>query len=137
LRESDYDREKDGFDIRFVTIGSQQKAEEFCGRQAMAAACIGDETKASYRAMGFEDYNLLKLFIDPALRKRRAENAAAGFSQDWAATKLADGAQLPGAAVIDATGTLRYLHQGAHPGDLPKMSTLLTQARTLLGTSPP
>jgi hypothetical protein len=136
LRESDYERAKDGFDIRFVTIGSQQKAEEFCGRQGMGTACIGDETRASYRAMGFEDYNLLKLFIDPALRKRRIENAAAGFSQDWSATKLADSAQLPGAAIIDANGTLRYLHTGTHPGDLPKISALLTQARTLLGSPP-
>jgi hypothetical protein len=129
LRESDYDRENDGFDVRFVTIGSQEKAEEFCGKQELAARCIGDETKASYRAMGLENFNLLKLFTDPALKKRRTENNAAGFKQDWSATKMSDGAQLPGAAIIDAAGTLRYLHKGTHPGDLPPMQTLLTQAR--------
>ena len=62
----------------------------------MAAYCIGDPDKRTYAAMGLEQYNLLKLFTDPALKKRRAENKAAGYAQNWAATKLQDGAQLPG-----------------------------------------
>jgi len=114
--------------VRFVTIGSQAKAEAFCGRQGAAALCIGDEDKRTYRAMGLENYNLLKLFSDKALKKRRAENKAAGFSQNWGATKLADGAQLPGAAIIDASGTIRWLHRGAHPGDLPPMREMLEHA---------
>lgn len=129
MRESDYDAATDAFAIRFVTIGSQAKADEFCGRHQASVACLGDESKASYAAMGLEQYNLLKLFTDPALRARRAENAAAGFKQDWGATKLADGAQLPGAAFVDAGGVLRWVHRGAHPGDLPPMAEMLAHAR--------
>lgn len=81
--------------------------------------------------MGLEQYNLLKLFTDPELKKRRAENKAAGFSQNWAATKLADGAQLPGAAIIDADGTIRWLHRGVHPGDLPPMREMLERAASI------
>ena len=114
--------------VRFITIGSQAKAEEFCGQQGAAALCIGDEDKRTYRAMGLENYNLLKLFSDRALKKRRAENKAAGFSQNWGATKLADGAQLPGAALVDSGGTIRWLYRGVHPGDLPTIADMLARA---------
>ncbi len=133
MRESDYDTARDGFDVRFVTIGSQEKAQEFCGRFGETTRCIGDEDKRTYRAMGLENFNLLKLFTDPALRARAAENAAAGFKQDWRATKLADGAQLPGAAFVDASGVLRWTYRGSHPGDLPPMAEMLARARALAG----
>jgi len=134
LRESGYDTAQAGFRVRFVTIGSQAKAEEFCGQHGMAAYCTGDADKRTYAAMGLEQYNLLKLFTDPALTKRRGENKAAGFSQNWGATKLQDGAQLPGAAIVDASGTILWLHRGAHPGDLPPVGELLGRARELLAS---
>ncbi len=117
--------------VRFVTIGSQDTAEAFCAQQDAAPLCIGDEDKRTYRAMGLESYNLLKLFSDPALKKRRAENKAAGFSQNWGATKMRDASQLPGAAIVDAAGRIRWLHRGAHPGDLPPMREMFVVAREL------
>lgn len=134
MREYRLQHPGDAIDVRFVTIGSQAKAQEFCGRQGAADLCLGDEDKRTYRAMGLEQYNLLKLFTDPALKARRAENKAAGFSQDWGATKIQDGAQLPGAAIVDASGIIRWVHRGAHPGDLPPMSEMLERAEALLGT---
>ncbi len=118
--------------VRFVTIGSQSKAEEFCNLQGAGDLCVGDEDKRTYRAMGLEQYNLLKLFTDPELKKRRAENKAAGFSQNWAATKIQDGAQLPGAAIVDGAGVIRWVHRGTHPGDLPPMREMLERAQALL-----
>jgi hypothetical protein len=99
----------------------------------MAAYCIGDPDKRTYAAMGLEGFNLLKLFSDPALKKRRAENKAAGFSQNWGATKLRDAAHLPGAAIVDASGIIRWAHHGAHPGDLPPVREMLARARDLIG----
>jgi hypothetical protein len=133
LRESGYDPAQSAFSVRFVTIGSQAKAEEFCGQHGMAAYCIGDPDKRTYAAMGLEGFNLLKLFSDPALKTRRAENKAAGFSQNWGATKLRDAAQLPGAAIVDASGIIRWVHRGAHPGDLPPVREMLERARGLIG----
>jgi hypothetical protein len=132
LRESGYDPQQGAFSVRFVTIGSQAKAEEFCGQHGMGAYCIGDIDKRTYAAMGLEGFNLLRLFTDPALKKRRAENKAAGFSQNWGATKLQDGAQLPGAAIVDASGIIRWVHRGAHPGDLPPVAEMLELARELI-----
>jgi hypothetical protein len=128
LREFDQHHPGRAIAVRFITIGSQEKAEAFCALQGEAPLCIGDVDKRTYRAMGLEDYNLLKLFTDPALKKRRAENKAAGFSQNWGATKLTDGAQLPGAALVDASGVIVWLHRGMHPGDLPPMREMLERA---------
>jgi hypothetical protein len=118
-----------GVSVRFITIGSQAKADAFCAPAGAAGLCIGDESKASYRALGLEEFNLLRIFTDPALRKRRAENKAAGFKQDWGATKLKDSAQLPGAAFIDSEGIVRWIYRGHHPGDLPPMREMLEIAR--------
>jgi hypothetical protein len=134
LREYRQQHPEDSLTVRFVTIGSQSKAQEFCGQQGAGDLCIGDETKRTYAAMGLEQYNLLKLFTDPALKQRRAENKAAGFSQNWGATKIQDGAQLPGAAIVDGAGVIRWIHRGAHPGDLPPMRDMLERAHALLGT---
>ena len=132
MRESGYDSAQGRFSVRFVTIGSQRKAEEFCGQHGMAAYCTGDVDKRSYAAMGLEQYNLLRLFTDPALKKRRIEAKAAGLSLNVAATKLKDAAQLPGAAIIDRNGTILWLYRGAHPGDLPPVGEMLDRARGLI-----
>ena len=118
--------------VTFVTIGAQAKADAFCSEHGATARCIGDEEKQTYRAMGFGDFNLLTLLTNPALKKRRAENSAAGFSQNWGATKLRDSAQLPGAAAIDAAGVVRWTYRGEHPGDLPPMREMVAFARIAL-----
>ncbi len=114
-----------GIAVRFFVIGDTEKVKAFAEPYGMADRCVADPDKRSFHAMGFGDYNLLKIFTDPALKKRRLENKAAGFSQNWGATKLADGAQLPGAAFVDSQGIVRWLYAGKHPGDLPSMSEML------------
>jgi hypothetical protein len=128
LRELESECEKAGIAVRFVVMGTPQEAARFCARFGDASRCVADPQKSSYAAMGLGKFELLRLFSDPELKRRRAENRAAGFAQDWRATKLRNGAQLPGAAVIDANGTVRWLHRGTHPGDLPSMQQMLQTA---------
>jgi len=130
LRELDKEFEALGVAVRFVVIGDREKADEFAGPYGMADRSIPDPDKSTYAAMGLERYNLLKLFTDKELKKRRTENNAAGFKQDWGATKLKDSAQLPGAALIDATGIVRWIYRGKHPGDLPPMAEMLKAAQS-------
>ncbi len=115
--------------VGFVTIGPQQKADAFCSAHGATARCVGDEDCRSYRAMGLERFAPLGFLTDSALKKRRAENRAAGFAQNWKATVLRDAAQLPGAAAFDAEGRLRWIYRGSHPGDLPTMREMLAHAR--------
>jgi hypothetical protein len=132
LRELDEDFARAGISARFVTIGSQAKADDYCSRHNAAAVCIGDPDKRTYKAMGLSDFDLTRLLTTPALLERRNENQAAGFRQDWGATRIQDAAQNPGAAVLDAAGVVRWVHRGEHPGDLPPMSALLAQAKACL-----
>jgi alkyl-hydroperoxide reductase/thiol specific antioxidant family protein len=132
LRETDREFAQNGIAVRFVTIGSQEKAVDFCARHNPDAACIGDVDMHTYKAMGFTDFDLTKLKTTPELVARRDENEAAGFRQDWDATRIEDAAQNPGAAVIDRDGTLRWVHSGWHPGDLPPMREMLETAKTAL-----
>ncbi len=132
MRELDQDFARGGIAVRFVTIGSQEKAEEFCGRHNGGAVCLGDAGMRTYKAMGLSDFDLTKLKTTPELAARRDENEAAGFRQDWGATRIEDAAQNPGAAAIDADGVIRWLHRGVHPGDLPPMTEMLAHARETL-----
>ena len=129
MRELEDDFERDGIAVRFVVIGDREKANRYCGKYGMSSRCIPDPKKETYAAMGFGQYNLVKLFTDPALKERRKENRAAGFRQNWSATRLADSAQLPGAAIIDRQGRMVWRHAGQHPGDLPPMHEMLEIAR--------
>lgn len=133
MRELDSQFESLGLSVRFVVIGDTEKISRFCGAAGMADRCIADPGKASYAQMGFGRYNLFKLFSDKALIARRKENKAAGFSQDWGATRLKDASDLPGAALIDASGALRWVHRASHPGDLPTMTQMLATAAAVLG----
>ena len=135
MRELDDEIGKSGIAVRFVTIGSQRKAEDYCARHNPAALCIGDADKHTYKAMGLGDFDLTKLTTTPELLERRNQNQAAGFRQDWAATRIWDAAQNPGAAVLDANGIVRWIHRGRHPGDLPPMRELFAHAQTALGAA--
>jgi hypothetical protein len=132
LRELEPQFAAAGIAVRFVVIETPAKAVAFASQFGDASHCLADPKKETYKAMGLEDYNLLRLFSDRDLGKRRLQNKASGFSQNWRATKLANAAQLPGAAVFDASGTIRWIHRGKHPGDLPPMSEMFEHARSAL-----
>jgi AhpC/TSA antioxidant enzyme len=133
LRELEDDFASAAVAVRFVVIGTPEEAAEFSARFGDPHNCLSDPEKKTYRAMGFEEFNLVRLFSDPDLRRRRRENKAAGFSQNWRATRLKNSAQLPGAAVIDGQAILRWIYRGRHPGDLPPISEMLAIARDRLG----
>lgn len=128
MREIEESLAGTGINVRFVAIGDAQTVEQFCSRFGVTGRCLPDPDKRTYRAMGLEQYNFLRLFTDAPLRKRRQENKAGGFSQNWKATRLENAAQLPGAAFFDSGGFVRWFHRGTHPGDLPPFSEMLRAA---------
>ena len=132
MRELESEFAGAGISIRFVVIGTADEAKQFASQFGDASRAIPDARKESYLAMGLEEYNLLRLLSDKKLGRRRKQNKAAGFRQNWGATKLANAAQLPGAAVIDAKGIIRWLHRGEHPGDLPPMREMFEEAKRVL-----
>ena len=132
MRDLDKEFAASGIAVRAITIGSQEKAEKFCAIHNPDAICIGDPDMHTDKAMGLDDFDLTKLKTTPALTARRAENEAAGFVQDWDETKIEYAVQNPGAAVIDENGEIKWIYRGAHPGDLPPLSSILEAARGYL-----
>ena len=134
MREFDREHADERIAVRFVAIGTQERVERFCAEWDAAPLCVGDPRQASYRAMGFGNLNVFKLFTDADLKRRGEENNAAGFRQKWSETRPQDGARLPGAAVIDADGIVRWIRRGKHPGDLLAMNEMLRIASGVLAT---
>lgn len=129
MRELENEFDEAGVAVRFVVIGTPELAKEFCGRFGDASRCLADPEKTTYKAMGLEDYRLWRLLFDRDVKARRKENKAAGFSQNWRATRLENAEQLPGAAFFDREGVARWVYRGKHPGDLPPMREMLRVAR--------
>ncbi|HET9097152.1 MAG TPA: peroxiredoxin-like family protein, partial [Candidatus Baltobacteraceae bacterium] len=92
MREIEPEIAQAGVAVRFVVIGTPELAREFCSRFGDAQRCIADPEKRTYEAMGLEQYNLWRLFTDRALRERREANKAAGFRQNWRATRMENAA---------------------------------------------
>jgi len=121
-----------GVNVRAVVQGDKNEAKEFCGSLGAEALCIADPLRRSYHMMGFERAPLSSiLFPSNALKERRREVHARGFKQDWKNTfrRNGDALQLPGAALIDQRGIVRWLYRGGHTGDLPPITTLLSIAK--------
>ena len=93
----------------------------------MAAQCISDPEKESYRAMGFPDCKVRDIvFASPDLKRRRKEAFSAGCYPNirGALQRQSGWLQLPGAALIAQGGTILWLHRAKHVGDLPSASAL-------------
>lgn len=134
MRESEREFTHLGVAVRFVVIGTPELAREFCGRFGDASLCLADPDKRTYAAMGLEEYNLWRMPFDRKLIARGLANKAAGFRQNWRATRMKNAGQLPGAAYFDRDGVARWIYRGAHPGDLPPMAQMLEVVRSLSAT---
>ena len=133
MRELDGDFAALGVNVRFFTIATPEEAQQFCAKFGDPSRCLADAEMTTYQAMGLESFTLLGFVLDPELKRRRAANNAAGFAQDWKNTKYKNIRQLPGAALVDRDGEVRWIYRGKHPGDLPPMSEMLEAARKRLG----
>ena len=124
-----------GLRVACVVQGGPAEAQRFCGRHGVEDVCVPDPARASYRAMGLERTSwgaLLRPSSDLKRRRGEAQRAGCGISLRGTFQKHTDILQLPGAALIARGGEILWLHQGAHPGDLPSVDRLLEVARDRL-----
>ena len=119
-----------------VVQGTPDEAAALCEQDGACETCVPDPERRSFAAAGLGHAQLSDvLFPSADLRERRARAKARGAKQDWKRTFAPghDALQLPGAALVDRSGTIRYLHVGAHTGDLPGAADLLRIADETLG----
>jgi hypothetical protein len=113
---------------RVVAIGqgTGDEAAQVCRDAGVAFECLGDPDKRVYRALGLGraswwDVTARPFLEDPALAFRRIRHA----SLKGSLMRHSDVLQLPGVAIVDRAGTLRYLHRAARTDDLPATRDLL------------
>jgi len=80
LREQMQELEKLRVRLACIVQGDAQETAEFCGQYTMAAHCIPDPNKETYRKFGLDRATWKSLLLPtPELKQRRKENRAAGF----------------------------------------------------------
>ena len=120
--------EQFGVNVMCVVQGDKKEAKEFSGPLGAEGLTIPDPLRRSYQMMGFERAPLTSvLFPSSEVRYRRREARSKGFKKNWGKTFRynSDPLQLPGAALVDRNGIVRWIYRGSHSGDTPTVATLL------------
>lgn len=123
-----------GIDLVCVVQGTAEEAGTFWPFQDIR--CVPDPDKRTYKLIGLDRTNLLKiLFPVDALKRRRTEATERGCTMDNRGTVLpsSDILQLPGYALIDSGGKILLVHRGKHTGDLDLSEGLVQKLVPLIG----
>lgn len=123
-----------GRGARLVAIGqgTSSEVERFCRRFGATFTCLGDPERRSYRAFGLSRAGLRATLLDPF---RAGPFWGIHLSLRGAFLKASDWFQMPGLAVIDQHGVIRYLHRSRHAGDLPPAAAVLAALDEIAGTA--
>src|ERR1700733_12103415 len=135
LREQMPELGKLGVRLACIVQGDAEEAAESCGLYEMAAQCIPDPTKETYRKFGLDRASWGSLlFPSPELKQRRTENRAAGFgiSVKGSLKSHCDILLLPGAVIVAQGGKILWLHRGKNPADLPAAKVMIDEAKKIL-----
>jgi peroxiredoxin len=133
LRKAYPDIRRLGAEVVAVGQGTQQEAEEVCTEVGAKFPCVGDPERVGYRAYGFPLGSVWQVMFSRDARERTREALAKGFSLNRKRSfgKHSNWWQLPGVAIIDRSGVLRFVHRSHSAGDYPPMSVLLDELERL------
>ncbi len=129
-REYDAVRRRGG-ELVAIAQGTAAEAARFCHAAGAAYPCLGDPKKASYRAFGLPRGGWRELLLEPMRAGNQAVKQGNKVSLRGALRRHSDWFQLPGVAVVDREGIVRYLHRSRHAGDLPPVGEVLAALDTL------
>jgi len=126
-------------DVARVCILQADAAEtaKWCSGNAGCSSCVPDPKRETFAAIGLGHTTFGDIFKpSESLKQRRNEATTAGAKQNWLRTFAPgnDVLQLPGAALVDETGTIRHIHRGADTSDqLNSLELAKIAAEQLLG----
>jgi alkyl-hydroperoxide reductase/thiol specific antioxidant family protein len=114
-------------DAEVVAIGqgTAVEAQRVCQQLGAGYPCLGDPGKDSYRAFGLPRGGWREILIEPIRAGNEAVRKGHRVSLRGSLMRHSDWFQLPGLAVVDRAGIVRYLHRSRHAGDLPPMADVL------------
>jgi hypothetical protein len=112
---------------RLVAIGqgSADEAGRVCEQMGVEFPCLGDPGKASYRAYGLRRAGWCEIVLDPIHEGSEAMRKGYRPSLRGSFMRYSDWFQLPGVAIVDRAGVVRYLHRARHAGDVPPPAAVI------------
>lgn len=108
-----------GAQVVAIGQGTAVEAGRVCARMGVDFPCLGDPEKASYRAYGLRRAGWREIILDPMREGNAAMKAGYRVSIAGSLMRHSDWFQLPGVAIVDTAGIVRWLHQARHSGDIP------------------
>jgi hypothetical protein len=124
--QHDYDQIRvRGAELVAVAQGTAAEAERFCRQLGTSYPCLGDPGKDSYRAFGLPRAGWREMILEPMRAGNKALRRGHSVSIRGSLMKHSDWFQLPGVAIVDRAGIVRYLYRSRHAGDLPEISDVL------------
>ncbi len=105
--------------------GTAAEAARVCGEMGVTFPCLGDPEKASYRSYGLRRAGWREIVLDPIRDGSEAMKRGYRVSIRGSLMRHSDWFQLPGVAIVDRAGVVRYLHQARHSGDIPSPSAVI------------
>ena len=114
-----------GAQVVAIGQGTAAEAGRICGRMGIDFPCLGDPEKTSYRAYGLRRAGWREIILDPMREGSAAMKAGYKVSIAGSLMRHSDWFQLPGVAIVDTDGIVRWLHQAQHSGDIPAPLTVV------------
>ena len=108
-----------GAQVVAIGQGTAKEAAGVCAQMQIGYPCLGDPERASYRAFGLRRGGWREIVLDPIRAGNRAMQEGYRVSIRGSLMRHSDWFQLPGVAIVDRDGIVRYLHQARHSGDVP------------------
>jgi peroxiredoxin len=114
-----------GAQLVAIAQGTAAEAERYCAALGVTYRCLGDPRRESYSAFELPRGGWKAILLDPMRAGNEAVHKGYKIGLRDSLRRHSDWFQLPGVAIVDRGGELRYLYRSKHSGDLPPLSALL------------
>ena len=114
-----------GAQVVAIGQGTADEAGRICAQMGVEYPCLGDPEKESYRAYGLRRAGWREIILDPMREGSEAMKKGYKVSIKGSLMRHTDWFQLPGVAIVDREGIVRWLHQARHSGDIPSPATVI------------
>ena len=114
-----------GAQVVAIGQGTAEESGRICAQMGVEYPCLGDPEKASYRAYGLRRAGWREIILDPMREGSEAMKKGYKISIRGSLMRHSDYFQLPGVAIVDREGIVRWLHQARHSGDIPSPATVI------------
>jgi len=108
-----------------IAQGTAEEAARFCRAAGVSFPCLGDPEKQIYQSFGLPRGGWREIIVEPMRAGNQAVRAGHRVSLRGSLMRHSDWFQLPGLAIVDRAGMLRYLYRSRHAGDLPSTAAVL------------